>query len=138
MTPETLIQTARDYIGTPFHFGGRLKGVGIDCGGLLVCAAGELGMKLEVDPAYTRQASFDALRNALDRHANQIKGARPSKGDILLFSARMMPGHCGLFTGEGTFIHAYDSPSVCAVVETELDEGWQDRIVRIYRPHFNG
>jgi cell wall-associated NlpC family hydrolase len=132
--PDDWIDRAREYIGTPFHFGGRLKGIGVDCGGLLAGVAAEVGLEIEVPPSYSREDSLRQLMAVLRQTCEETQIRFMRAGDILVFSSRRMPGHCGLFTGEGTFIHAYDSPSVQEVVETPLSEAWRERVVKVYRP----
>ncbi len=34
-----VVRTARTWLGTPYHHQGRLKGVGVDCAGLLIGVA---------------------------------------------------------------------------------------------------
>ena len=131
MTPDHLIQKAREYIGTPFRFGGRLKHIGVDCGGLILCAVTELGLSPEAPTNYTRQTALQTLQETLNQHCQKVETQQP--GDILLFATKQLPGHCGILTAQNTFIHAYDSPSVSQVTETPLDARWQSRVIAVYR-----
>lgn len=140
MRSGQLVEVARGYLGTPFHFGGRVKGVGVDCGGLLVCIARDAGMKVDDEPRATRENALEAIHAVAGKHAEVVWRVggdssipSPSCGDILIFSCRAMPGHCGIFTAEGSFVHAHDSSSTGMVVETPLDERWMSRIVAVYR-----
>lgn len=133
ITSENLVATAREYVGTPFHFGGRLKGVGIDCGGLLACVVQELGLAVEIPRTYDRTQTLAPILRALEGRCDRITNGSLREGDILVFASRSLPGHCGLYTGEDSFIHAYDSPSVSEVVETPLSDVWRDRIAFVYR-----
>ena len=40
-----IVQSARSWLGTPFHAQGRAKGIGCDCLGLLMGIARELNLK---------------------------------------------------------------------------------------------
>ena len=42
--PVDIVKAARTYIGTPFHHRERQPGIALDCVGLLVCVARELGI----------------------------------------------------------------------------------------------
>lgn len=44
MTPQTVIAAARRHIGTPWVHQGRLPGRALDCAGLVICVARELGL----------------------------------------------------------------------------------------------
>jgi cell wall-associated NlpC family hydrolase len=129
---EDMVSKAREYLGTPFHYGGRLKGVGLDCGGLLIAAAAEFGVGVEI-PSPPRGAALAVILKALAPCSLPVPLTDLRAGDVLVFASRLMPGHCGLLTGEGTVIHAYDSPSVRAVVETPLDARWRARLVGVFR-----
>jgi cell wall-associated NlpC family hydrolase len=135
-----LISKAREYLGTPFHAGGRVKGVGVDCGGLLACVMQDLGHEVSAQPISSPGQALAAILAAASQRAELVwqvpapfDGTVLRTGDFLVFSSMALPGHCGLLTGEGTFIHAYDSPSVRRVVETPLDERWQARIHAVFR-----
>ena len=46
ITKEDVVREAKTWLGTPFHHQGRLKGVGVDCAGVIVCVAKELKLKV--------------------------------------------------------------------------------------------
>ena len=64
------VRMARDYLGTPYHHQARLKGHGIDCVGLVVCVARELGvLPFDVDvTGYSRIPDGKALMHHLHAH----------------------------------------------------------------------
>ncbi len=39
-----VVRVARTWLGTPYHHQGRVKGAGVDCAGLSVGVAKELGL----------------------------------------------------------------------------------------------
>lgn len=43
-TPQEVIAAALAMLGTPFHHQGRVPGVGLDCAGVPVCIAWQLGL----------------------------------------------------------------------------------------------
>ena len=46
------VQCALTYVGTPYHHMGRIKGAGVDCATLLICAAEEAGLIGHVELPY--------------------------------------------------------------------------------------
>lgn len=44
------VKAALSFIGTPYHHCGRIKGAGVDCATLLICAAEEAGIPLDFKP----------------------------------------------------------------------------------------
>lgn len=130
-TGEQVVAAARTWLGTPWHHAACCKRVGVDCALLMVGIAREMGWDLSVDANYTQGYELPRMLSGLGRHCTDVTGAPVQAGDVLVFSGRMMPNHCGLATGEGTFIHAYQS--VNAVVESALDENWRGRIVAQFR-----
>lgn len=44
ITREQIVEEARSFIGTPYHLGGRAKGVGVDCGTFLLLVYQKLGL----------------------------------------------------------------------------------------------
>lgn len=133
VTGAQIVAVAREYIGTPWHHAGRLKGVGVDCVGLLACVLKDLGEPVEDELSYTRQDEFTRMMAALNRHGRKLrKRERHVAGDVLVFrnaplsAAIPMYNHCGIYTGpeDDTVIHAWSTPSVGKVVETPMDAHW--------------
>ena len=54
MTPEAIVASARAAIGTPFRHQGREAGRGLDCAGLLVHVAREIGAEPRDRGGYAR------------------------------------------------------------------------------------
>jgi hypothetical protein len=59
---EQILAAARSWLGTPWRHQGRLKGVAVDCGGLIIGVGKELGL-LDFDiRAYGRIPDGQQLR----------------------------------------------------------------------------
>lgn len=143
-----LVACARGWIGTRFHHQGRQKATashkgGVDCLGLLVGVARELGLKdRRADAMLSGYDARDyghipdgiALQNRLAQLLCPIDKTAIREGDIGLFRFDGNPQHVGII-GEGraglTLIHAY-APAR-KVVETTLDESWKARLVAVFR-----
>lgn len=126
-TPADLIAAARSYVGSPFHHGGRLPGVGLDCIGVIVCAASACGL-LHCDVEAYPLRPNGQLRMSLDAQLVGVPSALA--GDVLLMSFSEEPHHVALFTGP-TIIHAYITVKRC--VEQPMAELWEKRVRGVYR-----
>lgn len=140
---EQIVATAREYIGTPWVHCGRVKGVGIDCSGLIDCVLGELGVKTGAPTAYPLDGDFDAMIDGFRRVCRELRDDEPlNEGDFLVFRNNLvgvrvpMTNHCGIYTGPGddTVIHAWGSPrSGRKTVETPMDAFWRRCTVGRFR-----
>jgi cell wall-associated NlpC family hydrolase len=129
MTRTEIVTIARSYIGTPFHHQGRVKGVGIDCVGLLVCVMRECGLTVEDKADYNGLIDSALLRSKLDTHLVQHCNASLQPGDILLLRIGKHPQHIAIVTDTG-IIHTHQGSG--KVVETSLGK-WANCIVAAYR-----
>lgn len=95
-----LLTTAKKYIGVPYQFGGDTPKA-FDCSGYLQYVFAQNGMKLPrtADLQYKLGKSMTA--------------GRLEAGDLVFFTT-YEPGasHCGIYLGQGEFIHASSSKGV--------------------------
>ena len=130
---HNMVLAARECLGTPFQHQGRVPGVGLDCVGVAIYAAREVGLNPVDVQGYGETPNNGALRTALnsqpDLESVPLKDT-PQEGDILLFRLRKEPQHVGICTGTGV-IHAYSVVGMCC--EHDLCSKWLSRIVGIYR-----
>jgi cell wall-associated NlpC family hydrolase len=129
ITKSDIVDTARQYIGTPFHHQARVKGVGIDCAGLLVCVARDLGLPHYDVQGYSRIPSGGDFKMHLDANLDRI--AEIEVGCILLMTFEVDPQHVAICSTQDSIIHAYFNARKC--VEHILDDVWRNRINSIYR-----
>lgn len=127
-----MVVAARGWIGTPFRHMGKTKGIEADCVGLILGAGREAGV-LDYQPrAYHVNIDCDYLGRCLRDVARPLTPAEPSEaGDLLQFTVGDQPQHLGIFTGEGTFLHAWETAGV--VAETRLGGWWEGRIAARWR-----
>lgn len=125
-----IVEAARLYLGTPFKHQGRHEH-GVDCGGLLILAAREMGIYLEDIGGYHRMPDNVVLKKALDAQLTRQNrgGSNTVYGDILLMAFRRNPQHIAIRTDFG-IIHAHQDSG--GVIETSLDERWIKRIKGVY------
>lgn len=131
VTRLQVIEEARTYLETPFHHQGRVKGLGIDCAGLVIGVGKHLGLSMFDTKNYARTPNGNEMKQLLDKHAEQGHGI---PGDILLMTFLLEPQHLAIMTtlpdGEPGIIHAYASARKC--VEHRLDSQWEKRVVAVY------
>ena len=82
-TRDRIIQTALDYLDTPYHHQGRVKGVGVDCAGLVICVARDLGLSDYDLDGYSRHADGVSLLKEFSAHCQPVSA--PREGDSLVF-----------------------------------------------------
>jgi len=60
-----LVEEALSYVGTPFRHLGRKPGIGLDCAGLIICAANNVGYNIDAPTVYSRRPRPKELLNNL-------------------------------------------------------------------------
>lgn len=138
---ERIVAQARTYLGVPFHHAGRSR-AGLDCAGLLLCVARDLGLTDWDLTDYTVQVDRLSLERHLSRFCYVVAfgplapvgewGYQPEAGQIALFSTDggEHGHHLGICTGEG-LIHACSKFG--KVVEHSYGNIWRRRTVAIYQ-----
>ncbi len=93
---ESLVKSARDFIGVPYLWGGSSAETGFDCSGLTMTVYQLNGLDLPRHSA----AQYDAGEN--------IRRQDLQKGDLVFFAlnGRGTVSHVGIYIGEDRFIHA--------------------------------
>lgn len=131
-----ILAESRNWIGTPYIHQASIKGVGVDCLGLVRGLWRHLyGFEPEKVPAYSADwgevSNKETILDAASRNFRRVRmNAKPA--DLLVFRWRqgVIAKHVGILTDNDCFIHAYES---AGVVETRLGEHWRKRIVGKYR-----
>lgn len=132
---QQYVDEARKYLGTPFAHHGRGKGT-LDCAGLIIVPAKNLGRVLQDIRTYKREAYKGQLR----RHIESQLGAPLAKTDWYVGCVAMMntdaePHHLGILGNYiyGGFSLIHTSGEHKKVVEHVLDSYFRRRIVAVYR-----
>jgi NlpC/P60 family putative phage cell wall peptidase len=126
-----VVRVARTWLGTPYHHQGRLKGVGVDCAGLLVGVARELGLSQFDATGYSGRPDGDSLIRVCQEQMTPIPLEELLSGDVLLFKFEAHAGHLGIYLGNNTLIHSYLPRR--RVVEHSLDAWWWGQVAGQYR-----
>jgi len=143
MEASTIINQARTWLDTPYVHQGRVKGVGVDCIGLVNGIALELDLYentswdytrfrelSKIHKAYRRVPQGTALYQCLKSYAPEYPPNQMQPSDILLVSFKGKPRHTAILTDRGTVIHAYAEANRC--VENSIDF-WRSSIVGTFR-----
>ena len=131
-TRMEIVEKAREYLGTPFHHQARLKKVGVDCIGLIVCVANELGFSIEDCTTYSRKPSDVLLLQEMRFKLDEIPKEEAGFADVLLFwisRTSLRPQHIAYKTDIG-LIHTWAHAG--KVVETPMGN-WDRRICGAFR-----
>lgn len=135
---KEICDKALEYLDTPFIHQGRLKGVGVDCAGLVVGVAKELNLyNEEVSDlkGYSRIPDGETLYQTLLNGTSKEKSMKDLKeGDVLLFRFTRYPQHVGIYMPNNKLIHSYEG--VGKVVIHSLDDKWKNRIISVFE-YFN-
>jgi len=143
ITRERIVACARTWLGTKFQHQGRRRGQGLDCIGLPVMVAVELGIRLTDGSSATPYMFGDYCAQPIARGARvqiecerllvqkKIEDALP--GDLLVMRIPSEPCHIAMLA-ELTFsrakmttiIHAYSGAK--KVVEHIFDDRWRWRV----------
>ena len=128
-----VVETAREWTGTPFRHQGRVRGMAVDCAGLLVGVARDLGLsEYDVD-GYPRVPDGITLQAILRAQLVEIDIDTARPGDVLLFGFYRHAQHLGIITRIDPMylIHAYEPQR--RVVEHRVDTLWRRRVRGVYR-----
>lgn len=125
-----IVRAARKYLGTPFHHQGRLRGIGVDCVGLLVGVAQDCGIEHVDSMAYNKRPDGKTLQREIEKSCTRIPLTEAMIGDILLFRFLGEATHVGIMSDKG-MIHTYQG--VGRVVEHGLRPPWTNRLCGAYR-----
>lgn len=129
---QDIVDSARSYIGVPFRHQGRHKKAGLDCLGLIVQVARDLGYVIEEVADYARYPDKDRLLAEVSKYAVEIPLEDIQHGDFIIFGynrRRPIPQHFAYYTGSGQMVQSLDPDGV---TETMYDECWRSRAIMAF------
>lgn len=133
ITGEAIVEEARKHLGRPFVHQGR-GGAGLDCAGLIIKAASDLGIKLQEVHGYGRTPKDEELGGQMDKQLIRLPQHEPWRvGDVLLMRFGSEPQHVALVSKLDPTYILHTNSSIGRVVEHILDHRWQRLVVRTYR-----
>jgi len=123
--PARVVAAARSWIGTPYHDQASTKGAGCDCLGLARGVWREVvGDEPGPLPPYSRDWSETAGREVLLAGARAHMIEVPLEATSVAITRGAVAKHCGILSGTGTMIHAYER---LGVVEVPFTTAWSRR-----------
>lgn len=134
-----IVKAAREWIGTPFRHQARVKGVGADCGQLVIGVGLEAGAFI-ADPTtehsvYGRLPNPRRMQKAIEALMVEIPFDQARAGDVLWMHWRVgVPMHLAILAeheGRRTMIHAYSG--VGRVTEHGFCAPWTERVSSAWR-----
>jgi len=122
-TRQAIIREARQWLGTPFHHQGRVRGVGVDCLQLLIGVYSAVGLMAEIDVGpypwdWHFHKSEQRYLKGMKKHAKKV--AKPLPGDAAMFTFGHCASHAAIVIDWPQCIHAYHGQGV---VETDAVNG---------------
>ncbi|MDZ5783880.1 C40 family peptidase [Marinococcus luteus] len=109
-TSSNIVNTAKQYIGTPYVWGG-MSPSGFDCSGFINYVYDKHGKSMP--------------RTVASIYSDVTKVSSPSVGDIVFFDTRGGASHAGIYIGNNEFIHAGASTGV--TISSMDNSYWEPR-----------
>ncbi len=128
VTRQQVVDEARTWIGTRWQHQGRLKGVGVDCAGLVVCVMRAVGLHAADVVGYPRRPDgslLDVVRDQTEPTADWLPG------DVVVLEWDTDPCHLAILTSPTSIIHAH-AMARC-VIEHDLDANWLKAVTCVRR-----
>lgn len=123
------IKAARNYINVPYRHQGRNRS-GVDCVGLIVCAARDVGYAIPDMVGYRRAGDGVAFMNHVRKNGVEIFGATPFKsGQVAAFEQNNFPAHLGIIEVDGPTILLIHSYAAHRKVEVQDFQSWRPLLV---------
>ena len=134
-----ILAEARKWIGTPYQHQGRVRGVGVDCIGLIFGVLEGAGVRdkefwdaiKERYKAYRRVPDGYSLYKGFSAHLPEIPKYLAEPADMLLIRFAKAPRHTAILTDRGTIIHAYSEVACCT--EHQWSDYWYRETVTCFR-----
>lgn len=134
VTGAAVVAAARGWLGTPFCHQGRRRGVGVDCVGLVIGVAHELGLSDFDITGYARRPDSSELAARAHELMQPIAPAAARPGNVLLLAIEGRAQHLAIrsdIDGDPAIIHAHAPQR--RVVEHRIDCNWHERILGAFR-----
>ena len=107
---QEIVAYAKQFIGTPYVWGGTNLNSGVDCSGFVYAVLKHFGINVN-------RSSSSMVNNGTPVEKSNLQA-----GDLVFFNAGGNSGisHVGIYMGDGSYIHATDG-APCGVTITSLN-----------------
>lgn len=107
---DAILDAAREFLNTPYHHQGRLKGIGIDCAMLLIEVYHKVGLIPNIDPTpyspdWHLHQSEERYLGWVSKYGHRVEIPKP--GDIALFQFGRCISHGAIVVEWPIVIHSY-------------------------------
>ena len=133
---QQIVAAARECLDTPFQHQGRIKGLFMDCAGLIIYPAHCCGLSDFDIIDYSPVPDGTTMGRILDEHLERIPFSEKRLADVFWMAFEKQPQHLAIITQlEPLYIIHADTYASGGgrVVEHRLDSVWQKRIRGVYR-----
>lgn len=130
VTRQQVVDEARTWIGTAHRHQGRLKGIGVDCVGLIIGVAHALNLSDYDITGYSLRPEKEMAKYAKEQ-MTPIAVGNAKAGDVLLMTWNRAQIHLGFLTDTGSIIHS--TAIVGKVVEHSISDSWRAAISGAFR-----
>lgn len=116
---EKVVKYAKQFLGVPYVYGGASKS-GFDCSGFTMYVYKKFGISME--HGAKMQSKLGKAVNADKKSASSLK-RNLQAGDLVFFldyETMEEIGHCGIYIGDGKFIHASSGSGYCVKINSLL------------------
>lgn len=112
-----IIEIAKQYINTPYHECGMIKGVGVDCGSFIACVFNEAGLipKIQLGNYSVNvhlHKNDQTYFNLIKQYAKPVERETPLPGDLILYQVAKAINHCAIVLDYPNIIHAVQKVGV--------------------------
>ena len=126
---NTIVATARSWIGTPFHHQARVKGKGCDCFGLIIGVARELNLRgknstLVADHdevTYPKMLNGQYVIDRLSQIFDEITVESAEPGDVVLFKIHGNPQHLAILSDYNFGSNETKSTRALGIIHCTMD-----------------
>lgn len=140
---EKIAAAARSWLGTPHVNQARVKGIGVDCGMLLIGALEDAGLidkgAIKIDP-YSNEwhlhHSEEWFLSYVKKYCIPVTETDMAIGDFLMYQFGRCVSHGGIYIGDNQIIHAVIDQGVILSDLNDvmfLDAHGRSRLRGIYR-----
>lgn len=125
VTRSEVVAEARTWLETPYRHQGRLKGVAVDCAGLVLGVVRALGMECRDVEGYAKRPD-GTLKDIVYSQTLPVEPGCEAAGDVVVFHWDNDPVHLAILTSKDSIIHAFAiNREVC---EHGINERWRRQI----------
>lgn len=132
---DKIVNEAMSWLKTPYHHMGRIKGVGVDCGTILIEVYSAVDLIKNFDTGYypidwALHRNEERYLNFVNQYCHRVDAFK--KGDIVLYNFGRCISHSGiLIDDEGNMVHALNrvGVTICHYLEGDL----KNKIYGFYR-----